>query len=99
MIKKKFILSLLVSFAFACLHAQVIDATGAGGAYAIASYPGNFTGYYNGFSVMFRANHNSPGVSIITGANAACKKITIQSTTGARLNINSSGGWKLNITP
>lgn len=41
----------------------------------------------------------TPNNPYISGAHAACKTITIQSTTGARLNINSSGGWKLNITP
>lgn len=41
----------------------------------------------------------TPNNPYISGAHAACKRITIQSTTGARVQINSTGGWKLNITP
>lgn len=58
----KKVLPFLLTFFFTSglLRAQVIDAGGGGGAYTIATYPGNFTGYYNGFSVVFRANHNCP---------------------------------------
>jgi len=50
------------------------------------------------FSLVTIPN-GTPNDPLITGANANCKRVTIQSTTGARLNIDSSGGWKLNITP
>lgn len=58
-------------------QAQVIpvDPASAAGTYTISSYPGNFTAYYEGFSVVFRSNHNSPGASTLQIGVAAAKPI------------------------
>ncbi len=60
MVTKGLYVSTLLFLLFLQLNAQVISSTGTGGAYTIANYPGNFTGYYDGFSVIFKANHVCP---------------------------------------
>lgn len=75
MIKNIYILSFLV-FVVNYSSAQILTSTGAVGNYVISSYPGNFTGYYDGFSLIFRANHNNPvGVATMNVASFGQKNI------------------------
>jgi hypothetical protein len=79
-----FFIALLFSTHF--LSAQVINAAGAGGAYTIANYPGNFTGYYDGFTIIFKANHNNPGPA--TMEVGAFGTVNILNTAGNALAAN-----------
>jgi len=85
----KKIFSLLVFLVLAAnfLGAQILTSTGATGNYIISNYPGNFTGYYDGFSVIFRANHANPvGVATMNIASVGAKNIV--NTAGNALDIN-----------
>jgi hypothetical protein len=85
MFKNKIILSVFFALAFTGLRAQVIpvDAVSAGGNFVIANYPGNFTGPYDGFTVIFRSNHNSPGACTMNIGGLGAKPII--NTAGAVL--------------
>lgn len=86
MFTRKIILALVVAFAFSDLNAQVIpvDAGSSGGSYLISSYPGNLTSYYEGFSVIFRSNHNCPASPTMNVASLGPKPIV--NATGAALS-------------
>ena len=90
--KKILSLLLVVAFAVNNLYAQMLVSTGSGGNYDISSYPGNFTGYYDGFSVIFRANHNNPA-SYAKMRIGAFAQVDIYNTAG---NALSAGDIKLN---
>lgn len=84
--KKIILISLPLLFGAVSLRAQVIpvDGASAGGNYAINPYPGNFTTYYDGFSVVFRSNHQGPGpCTMIIGGVGPSKSIV--TTSGAAL--------------
>lgn len=68
---------LAILFAGSALRAQIIsvDAGSNGGNYTITNYPGNFTSYYDGFSVVFRANHMTPGAATMNIAGLGAKNI------------------------
>lgn len=86
MIKNLLFLSIIFPLFTGSINAQVIDAAGAGGAYTIANYPGNFTGYYDGFTVFFKANHTNLGPATMqVGASAP---VNILNTAGNALAAN-----------
>ncbi len=90
----KNILSLLFVAALTLnnLSAQILVSTGSGGNYDISAYPGNFTGYYDGFSLIFRANHNNPA-SYAKMRIGAFSQVDIYNTAG---NALSAGDIKSN---
>jgi len=89
--KKIILFSLALTLNVNLLKAQVIDAAGGGGAYSIANYPGNFTGYYNGFSIVFRSNHNTPGASTMkVGASAVTPIVNTAATALASGDIKTN---------
>ena len=72
---RKLFFAFLVLLSAQRINAQIIASGGGGGNYNIASYPGNFTGYYDGFSVVFKANHANPGAATMQIGIYAAKNI------------------------
>ena len=72
---RKLFFAFLVLLSAERISAQIIASGGGGGNYTIASYPGNFTGYYDGFSVVFKANHANPGAATMQIGIYAAKNI------------------------
>ena len=72
---RKLFFAFLVFLSAQRISAQIIASGGGGGNYIIANYPGNFTGYYDGFSVVFKANHANPGAATLQVGIYAAKNI------------------------
>ena len=68
------------------VRAQVVQVDGisAAGVFQIANYPGNFTGVYDGFTVVFRSNHNIPGAATMNVGGLGPKQIV--NTAGVALS-------------
>ncbi len=66
-LNKKILLGLFFCFIIALpLHAQILSSGGTGNTFTLTNYPGNFSGYYDGLPVIFRADHANSGACTIS---------------------------------
>ena len=86
MMKKIFLLLFFFAGAVTFASAQILVSGGGPVNYTISPYPGNFTNYYDGFTVLFKANMaNTGGATMAIGAGAP---VNIANTAGNPLSAN-----------